>query len=148
MTVVWENPDDYRDVKAASGRQDRYENHVFATLGKQFQKSLGPLLNDDEKLVITVSNLDLAGDVRPSFGATTNDIRIVKSVYPPRISFRWSLLDGSGNEVEGDRVELKDLGFERGPATARFNNEPLKYELAMIERWVRDEVPPVLAARR
>ncbi|WP_028110035.1 DUF3016 domain-containing protein [Ferrimonas futtsuensis] len=148
VTVIWQSPDDYRDVRANAGRQDRFENHVFATLGKEFQKSLKPLLNEGEKLVITVMDLDLAGDVRPSFGAAAHDIRIVKSVYPPMIEFSWSLQDASGKQLDGDKVKIKDLNFERGSTRASHSSDSLRYETAMIENWAKRDLPQPLAARR
>ncbi|USD37119.1 MULTISPECIES: DUF3016 domain-containing protein [Ferrimonas] len=147
VTVVWQSPDDYRDVRASSGRQDRYENHVFATLGKEFQKRLQPTLAEGETLTIVVTDLDLAGDVRPSFGATANDIRVVKSIYPPGISFQWTLNDRDGKAIASDTVEIRELNFENTASRMRYQSEALHYELRMIERWVDNDLPETLASR-
>lgn len=147
VTVVWQNPDEFRDVEASSGIQERYENHVFATLGKQFQKRLSGLLKDGEQLTITVTDLDLAGDVRPSFGASASDIRIVKSVYPPMIEFQWALLDQNKQLLDSGEVKIKDLNFENASSSLRYQNDALHYELSMIERWSKRDLPDVLASR-
>ncbi|WP_084631373.1 DUF3016 domain-containing protein [Ferrimonas senticii] len=144
VTVVWQQPNEYRDVKAASGIQSRYQNHVFATLGKHLQRQISPKLTDGQKLKIIVTDLDLAGDVRPTFGASASDIRVVKSVYPPRMSFSFQLL-GADNQVRlQQQVELKDLGFDVG-GVRRYSNEALHYEMQMLDDWVKQDLTQALA---
>ncbi|WP_298443754.1 DUF3016 domain-containing protein [uncultured Ferrimonas sp.] len=146
VTVVWQKPSEYRDVKAASGIQSRYQNHVFASLGKHMQKKITPKLQAGSTMVITVTNLDLAGDVRPTFGATANDIRVVKSVYPPKMDFTYQLKDGNGKVVEQQQVKLNDLGFD-SRSSLRYSNQALHFEMTMIDGWVNRKLVPSLANR-
>ncbi|MBY5923087.1 DUF3016 domain-containing protein [Ferrimonas balearica] len=143
VTVIWQEPDNYRDVKAGSGVQSRYQNHVFATLGKHLQKSIEPLLAEGETITITVTDLDLAGDVRPSFGATPNDIRIVKSVYPPRIEFSYEVKAADGSVKVVGEEKIADLGFDTR-STTRYRNDTLRYEMRMLDDWVDRTLKPQL----
>ncbi|MBY5992267.1 DUF3016 domain-containing protein [Ferrimonas balearica] len=143
VTVIWQEPDNYRDVKTGSGVQSRYQNHVFATLGKHLQKGIEPKLAEGEKVTITVTDLDLAGDVRPSFGATPNDIRIVKSVYPPRINFSYEVTAADGSVKASGEEKLADLGFD-SRSTNRYHNDALRFEMRMLDDWVSKTLAPQL----
>ncbi|ADN74701.1 conserved hypothetical protein [Ferrimonas balearica DSM 9799] len=143
VTVIWQEPDNYRDVKTGSGVQSRYQNHVFATLGKHMQKKIEPLLAEGETATFTVTDLDLAGDVRPSFGATPNDIRIVKSVYPPRIEFSYEVKGADGSVKVSGEEKLADLGFDTRSVT-RYRNDALRYEMQMLDDWISRTLEPQL----
>ncbi len=143
VTVIWQEPDNYRDVKTGSGVQSRYQNHVFATLGKHLQKAIEPLLAEGETMTIRVTDLDLAGDVRPSFGATPNDIRIVKSVYPPRMEFTYEVKAADGSVKASGQEKLADLGFDSRSAT-RYHNDALRFEMRMLDDWVNRTLEPAL----
>ncbi|QIZ78629.1 DUF3016 domain-containing protein [Ferrimonas lipolytica] len=146
VTVVWQEPENYRDVDATSGVQSRYQNHVFAKLGKHMQEQITPKLQTGEKITVTVTDLDLAGDVRPTFGATTNDIRVVKSVYPPMIHFTYQLNNGDGEVLQQQKVELRDMSFDSG-GLQRNRHESLHYEMNMLDDWVKKILEPQLANR-
>ncbi len=143
VTVIWQEPDNYTDVRTGSGVQSRYQNHVFATLGKELQKAVLPLLKEGEQARFVVTDLDLAGDVRPSFGAASSDIRIVKSIYPPRIRFSYSIVGPDGQTVAVGEEDLRDMGFDSRPAT-RHQNEALRYEIRMLDEWVVRHLKPAL----
>ncbi|GAA4871388.1 DUF3016 domain-containing protein [Ferrimonas pelagia] len=146
VTVVWQEPENYKDVRTGSGVQSRYQNHVFATLGKHLQKRVTPLLQDGDKVTFTVTDLDLAGDVRPSFGRTSNDIRIVKSIYPPRMAFSYQVIDGSGEAIAQGEEDLRDMGFDTRSA-GRYQNESLRYEMHMLDDWIRKDLTKQLEQR-
>ncbi|GAA5191504.1 DUF3016 domain-containing protein [Ferrimonas gelatinilytica] len=145
VTVIWQQPEEYADVRTGSGLQSRYQNHVFATLGKELQKSVTPLLQEGQQARFVVTDLDLAGDVRPSFGAASSDIRIVKSIYPPRIKFSYSIVGPDGQVVALGEEDLRDMGFDSRPAT-RHQNEALRYEIRMLDEWVRRHLAKTLDA--
>ncbi|SHH96866.1 DUF3016 domain-containing protein [Ferrimonas marina] len=145
VTVIWQQPDDYTDVRTGTGIQSRYQNHVFATLGKHLQKQIEPMLTEGQTITFTVTDLDLAGDVRPSMGRTTSDIRIIKSVYPPRIAFNYEVKDPAGQVVTQGEENIRDMGFDSRPPS-RYRNESLRYELRMLDDWVRKSLPDQLAS--
>lgn len=143
VTVVWQEPDDYRDVKTGSGIQSRYQNHVFATLGQHLQRKIEPLLSEGQKATITVTDLDLAGDVRPTFGATPNDIRVVKGVYPPRMTFSYQVINGNNEVKASGKEDLSDLGFDNRSGMP-YRNESLRYEMIMLDDWISRTLKPQL----
>ncbi|MBU2977601.1 DUF3016 domain-containing protein [Alteromonas sp. C1M14] len=143
--VTWQAPDDYTDVRAANENRARFKERTFKTLDEYFAK-LAEKLPEEQTLVITVTDLDLAGQVWPSsfvFGnGMGSDVRIIKRVDIPRIVFSYTLKDGAGNEIKSANVNLKDMGFlENSRLVAQSDN--LAYEKAMIKDWFRDEMADV-----
>ena len=51
---------------------NRFEQKTFDTLTANLSKSVAKVLHPDQKVELVVTDLDLAGDVRPTFGATMN----------------------------------------------------------------------------
>lgn len=81
VNITWQQPDSYRDIKAGSDIQSRFEKRLFNALTASLNKQAEQVLKTGQSLELTVTNLDLAGDMRPTFGATANDLRVVKNIY-------------------------------------------------------------------
>ncbi|WP_076412060.1 DUF3016 domain-containing protein [Shewanella sp. UCD-KL12] len=141
VKITWQDPKSFRDVKAASDIQSRYEQRTFESLTKSLDKEASKLLKPEQKLEMIVTDLDLAGDVRPTFGATMNDIRVIKDIYPPRITFSYSILEGDKVIMVGDE-KLTDMGFMH--TTGRMNDKPLRFEEKLLADWLKKTVEPKL----
>ncbi|WP_412499920.1 DUF3016 domain-containing protein [Shewanella chilikensis] len=141
VKIEWQSPKDFRDIKSASELQSRYEKRLFDTLTKTLDKDVSSSLKDNQKLELTVTDVDLAGDVRPTFGATANDIRVVKNVYPPKISFSYRLLEGDQLVIAGDE-KLTDMQFL--DHVDRINSDSFRYEERMLKDWFQKTLKPKL----
>ncbi|AVV85201.1 hypothetical protein SPWS13_3492 [Shewanella putrefaciens] len=86
-----------------------------------------------------VTDVDLAGDMRPTFGATANDLRVVKDIYPPRITFSYQVLENDKVIVAGDE-KLSDMGFLTG--IQPLNDKPFMYETQMLNDWLKKTIAP------
>lgn len=139
VKITWQDPKKYSDIESAAERQSRYEQRVFDSITESLNKLATRALTHGEKLELTVTNLDLAGDVRPTFGATSNDIRVLKDVYPPRINFSYKVTKGSQIVMSGDE-ELRDLNYLRGIKSVRQGS--FHYENQMIKQWFNKTVAP------
>jgi hypothetical protein len=81
----------------------------------------------------------LAGDIPPG---RTDDVRIIKEIYFPRMTLHFQLQDASGGLIkEGDR-RLTDLNYQQSAIPIVGQNEPLRYDKAMLTNWVRTEFSP------
>ncbi|MFV7771519.1 DUF3016 domain-containing protein [Shewanella marisflavi] len=141
VKITWQDVDSYRDVKAVSDIQSRYELRVFETLTKNLNKSAEKTLKPNQKLEMVVTDLDLAGDVRPTFGATIQDIRVVKDIYPPQMTFSYQVLEGDQVIIAGDE-KLRDMSFMQ--TVGNMNDRPLRYESKMLSNWLKKSVEPKL----
>lgn len=148
VEITWENPKEYTDVKPTNQSRTRFREGVFKKLDEHFVE-LAERLPDGQKLAITVTNLDLAGQVWPAAfvglgSGGGSDVRLVKTIDIPRMSFSYILTDSAGVVLKKDDVKIKDMAFQNS-ARSRFSNDSLRYEKNMIEEWFEDEFPKLVA---
>ena len=83
-----------------------------------------------------ITDINLAGEYEPWRSIDFDDIRIVKSIYPPRITFTYELKDEEGNIIKSGEEKLVDMNFDW---KIRINySDDLFYDKAMITDWFRD----------
>jgi hypothetical protein len=85
-----------------------------------------------------VTNLDLAGEVWPAsfvgFGSGGSNVRLIKSIDIPRMTFSYQLLGHTGEVLQQGEEKLKDMSFQ-DRANRFFDSEPLRYEKNMLRKW-------------
>jgi hypothetical protein len=140
VKIEWQDPSSFRDIKTSSGIQSRYQARLFDALTKELDKNAQRVLKDNQTLELVVTDLDLAGDMRPTFGATSvAELRIVKDLYPPRMAFTYRVLEGSKVIMIGDE-KLIDMNFLHRVGVSK--NETAEYESKMLEDWLKKTVAP------
>ena len=146
VDITWQNPEKFRDVKPSNESRKRFRERVFEQLD-EYLLELAEQLPDGHKLLITVNDLDLAGQVWPAsfagLGHSMSDVRVIKSVDIPRMSFQYKLVDASGAVVQEADVKLKDMSFQ-SRHNHFFDSESLRYEKNMLLDWFEDEFPDLL----
>jgi hypothetical protein len=93
-------------------------------------------------LSVTFTDIDMAGDFEPWRGPRFSDIRIVKDMYPPRITLAFRLVDAEGNVVKEGKRDLRDLSFMM-KINMSFRDDPVRHEKALLDDWLRAEFPRV-----
>lgn len=150
ISVEWQNPEDFTDVRPSNESRKRFRSRTFKALEKHLNK-LTRKLPEGHKLELVVTDLDLAGRVWPQnfvgFGNAGADVRIIQRVDIPRMDFSYKLLDKSGEVVKEGNEELIDLDFQ-GNARRGFRNQTLGYEKHMLDEWFYDTFPKLIAANK
>ncbi|MCW8090521.1 DUF3016 domain-containing protein [Alteromonas sp. ASW11-130] len=148
LNVNWVAPEDFTDVKPVNENLNRFRERTSTAL-EDFLTQLASELPPQQKLAVTVTDLDLAGEVWPAsfvgFGNTGADVRLVKRVYIPRMTFSYSLIDETGALVKEAEVKLKDMSFMDGVSSI-IKDKPLGYEKHMLKEWFNNEFKPELSA--
>ncbi|MDO5609918.1 MAG: DUF3016 domain-containing protein [Pseudomonadota bacterium] len=132
VAVSWNDPVGYREVscRVLDSTRDDWVRQLAVYTRTQAERHLPP----DARLDVHFNDIDRAGECLP--GRSGNEYRIVRDIYPPRISlnYRWLMADGATREAEG--VQLTDLGYlMRIPGRA--SNQSLEYEKRLIDDWLR-----------
>ena len=86
---------------------------------------------------MTVTNVDLAGDVEYFFTRFPGGIRVVRNLYFPSIEFTYELADEMGTVRTSGQENVKDMGFQFAGSRV-ISNAPFGYEKRMIDKWFRD----------
>jgi hypothetical protein len=149
VDITWQEPEKYRDVRPSNESRMRFRESTFKELN-EYITELAEDLPDGQALLMTVDNLDLAGQVWPAsfvgFGHGSSDVRLIKSIDIPRMSFTYQLLDENGLVLQESAVKLKDMSFQ-SRHNRFFDSEALRYEKNMIQDWFKDEFPQLTAKK-
>ncbi|MBD9480888.1 DUF3016 domain-containing protein [Pseudoxanthomonas sp. PXM02] len=137
VSVSWTDPAKFSDIKYSGNRWESARGTWVTQLATYLRDEAGQRLARGQTLDVTISDIDRAGRYEPTARAGLDDIRIVKDIYPPRMTLTFTLKGADGQVVaEGER-KLVDHAFLMG---AQINsNDNLRYEKRLIDDWLRKE---------
>ena len=143
VTVVFFQPEKYIDLKDgySDNENTNGRERYLPQIEEYLQREAGRLLTAGQKLTVTFTDIDLAGDYEPWHGPQFDSVRMVKGVYVPRLTFKFTLADSSGKVIKEGERKLVDLAFQMR-VTMGFKDDPLRYEKEMLRDWARDELRP------
>lgn len=134
--VTFTDPDKFTDAgDGPRGTHLRVESNL-EELREHFVRKAQSLVPEGQRLSITVTDVDLAGEVEP-WRTRTHDVRIIKDIYSPKIDLTFRLTDASGAVIKEGKRHLGDPTF-----TMNLNTNPSDtrvYEKRLIDDWLRNE---------
>lgn len=139
VSVVFAHPERYTDLRLSCVSGDADTRALTGELGRFLQEAAARRVRDGQRLEITVTNVDMAGEIESWRGPARCDLRTVKDVYPPRLDLRFRLLDADGAEARAGTRQLRDSSYlaHAAPVTA----DHLRYEKALLLDWLQRELP-------
>ena len=150
VKITWEEPESYSDVRPTNESRKRFRERTLQELASHIAE-LASSLPESQVLSMTVTNVDLAGQVWPSqfvgFGSGAgSDVRIIKRIDIPRMTFSYTLASEDGKVILSAKdVKLKDMDFMESNIR-RNRTESLSYEKAMLNDWFSDTFSTQVAA--
>jgi Protein of unknown function (DUF3016) len=127
VEVRYVEPDNFADIGRSSWDRERTMKALTAHLQK-----LGLALPEGQTLRLDVTDVDLAGDIRP-WG--THELRVLRGQADwPQISLRYTLLEGERTLKSGE-VRLSDLAYMQTLSGRDRPGEELAVEKRMMRRW-------------
>lgn len=140
IDVVFKDPDKFTDAKDGGFSTDKGRDWILLEIKSFIETQASRYLPAGQKLQITFTDIDLAGDFEPWRTPPVNDVRIVKDIYPPRFEFTFKITDEKTGAVLKEGAEnIRDLAFMSRLVIDR--NDSLKYEKDMLKDWMRSELP-------
>ena len=135
VSVKFNESDKFTD--AASHFNGGTDKYYLQSLTAHLQKVADRALAPGQKLEVTITDIDLAGDFIPG-NPSTQDIRIIKDIYIPRMVLSFRLLDADGKVIKEGERRLTDLNFMSNLGIID-RDQPLFYDKALLTEWVRKE---------
>jgi hypothetical protein len=133
--IAFIHPEAFSDVGRDRRHTDR--DDYLERLKAHLADRAGRLLPADERLEIRITEVDMAGDFEPWTGSR-DDIRIFRPIDAPRIHLAFRLVGADGTlRQEGER-RLVDTSYLSG-GDVRSSNDPLRFEKALLDRWMARE---------
>ncbi len=133
VKVAWQEPEHFTDIRPSHESRGGFQERVIKEFDQMFA-NLASRLPDGYRWNVTVTDLDLAGDIRPWFGRTLEEIRLVKDPYWPRMAFTYELLDSQGKTVASGKEDIADMNFLMHASTTT-GRSSFPYEEHMLEDW-------------
>ena len=137
IKTTYVDVDSFTDFSIAGGSAEDAQQ-VFD--GVLMRSNLNGMVGENRVLELTITDIDMAGDVQPWRNRHNQDIRYVESIYPPRMKFSYVLRDANGTELASGEESIRDLSFDLRVRPISMN-EPFRYELEMLTDWVRKTLP-------
>jgi len=133
-------PDQYVDVRDGFSASEKGQAANLDSLKQYLEQRGNDLIPAGQKLTVTLTEVDLAGDFESWRDFFMNDVRIVKDIYPPRIDLEFKLTDADGKVLKEGKRELRDLAFMMKLSIQR--DDPFRHEKQLLNDWMRSEFKP------
>lgn len=141
VEVMFLEPEKFTDVRDGFMGSDKGRDATLATIKDYLVERAVRGLTAGQKLALTVTDIDLAGDFEPWRGPQWSEVRVVKDIYPPRVALAFRLTDADGTVLKEGKRELRDLAFMM-KITMGFRDDPLRHEKALLDDWLSEELRP------
>ncbi len=135
VTVIWEDPDSYVDVRATLETQGRFEKRLFEALTAFIETEAAQILSPGRQLKVTVHNLDLAGYIEMNLLYAGEDTRVYRDSDRVMIEIEHQLLDASGAVLSEQRKRYTTQW--RSLSSAMKQRGSFHYEKRLIRAWLR-----------
>lgn len=136
VTVSFHEPDKFTDARSTWGGST--DEHYLKMLTDHLKKTADRRLRPGLKLEVTFTDIDLAGDFQPTSSSSSQDVRVIREIYIPRMRISFRLLDEEGKVVNEGERRLSDLNFMNN-INPIGRNEPLFYDKTLLSDWINKE---------
>jgi hypothetical protein len=133
--VIFDHPEKFTDVKDSEFATDKGRDAILARIRAFLVERTASLLPEGDRLTVTFTDIDLAGDFEPWRGPMWSDVRIVKSIYPPAFKFSYAVTDPSGRVIKQGSEDIRDLNFQLRVTIDA--TDTLRYEKDILGDWAR-----------
>lgn len=147
VSVKWEDPAKFTEIRQSTNRFEAERGDWVQQLARYLQTTAAKPLQPGQTLDVTLVDIKRAGDYEPWHGPRGRDIRIMRDIYPPRISLQYTLKDASGRIVSEGDARLSDTGYLHNLGL-KSDSDLLRYEKRLIDDWVKRQLASQATAAR
>lgn len=148
VQVRWDDPAKFTEIAFSGNRWEAARGNWVQELAQHLAEQAGPRLQPGQRLQVTFTDIDLAGDYEPWRGPRMSDVRLLRELYPPKISLSYQLSEAGGQLLHSAEQVLSDPGFLHSGGSLRYRNDSLRYEKRLLDRWLQQLLPAAPAAAR
>lgn len=147
VSVKWDDPAKFTEIRQSGNRFEAERGDWVQQIARYLQTTAAKPLQPGQTLDVTLIDIKRAGDYEPWHGPRGRDIRVLRDIYPPRISLQYTLKDASGRIVSEGDARLSDSGYLQGSGLLT-DSDPLRYEKRLINDWVKRQLTSQATAAR
>jgi len=139
VQVAWTDPAQFTEIRQSSNRFEAERGDWVQQLAKYVRTTASKELQPGQTLEVTFTDIKRAGDYEPWHGPRADDIRVMRDIYPPRVTLTYTLKNAQGQVLgEGER-KLQDTGYLHSIGR-QSDTDPLRYEKRLLEDWIRRDL--------
>jgi hypothetical protein len=140
VSVRWEDPAQFTDLRYSHNRAEASRGDWVLQLAQYLRERAERRLPAGERLDVDITDIQRAGEYEPWRGPNFQDVRMLRDIYPPRITLHFQRLGADGQVLaEGER-KLDNPGYLHD-SSRRPDTDPLRFEKNLLDRWVASEFP-------
>ena len=139
VEVTFASPEKFADVRDAYTSSDRGRDGILSQIRDYLVSRADTYVSPGQKLTVTFTDIDLAGDFEPWRGSEGMDVRIVKDIYPPKMDLEFKLTGADGAVLKEGKRQLRDLAFMSKLSINR--SDMLRFEKALLDDWLKEDFP-------
>jgi hypothetical protein len=138
VVVTFVQPDRFADVGDSALQNETGRRQVLAELERFLVVRGERVVPAGQRLAIRVTDVDRAGEGEFLRGPAFDHVRIMRDVYPPRITLEFTLTDAGGSVIRSGPRALRDpIYLTRAGVPSP--TDRLRYEKELLETWLREE---------
>ncbi|NLA68260.1 MAG: DUF3016 domain-containing protein [Gammaproteobacteria bacterium] len=139
VAVSWTDPADFTEIRHSRNRFESRHGDWVRDIAAHLARRAAGALAPGERLEVEITDIKRAGEFEPAT-TSSNHVRVIRDIYPPRIDLRYTRYDAAGQVVDSGERQLTDIGFlHRGVGTVALN-DGLRHEKRLIDDWVRSDL--------
>ncbi len=147
VDVRWTDPAQFTDIRYSGNRWQAERGDWVVELAEHLRERALEKLPPGQRMEVEITDIRRAGRYEPWHGLALQDVRILRDHYPPRIELQFERTDADGNVIDGGERVLTDPAYLMSASIIANSSDPLRFEKAMIDRWLSRELAEPLGAR-
>jgi hypothetical protein len=108
------------------------------TLGEHLRTRADQVLPPGQQLLVTITDITLAGAFEPWHSPDLDDVRYMKDIYPPRLKLHYKLMASDGSLLREGDARLVDPSYLHRTGLPA-DTDPLRYDKRQIDDWLKRE---------
>ena len=133
VEITYVEPEKFSDIGFGTVDRDITLRQMTAVLQEFATK-----LPDGQTLKLEVTNINLAGEMRPGHG---REVRVLRGMADwPEVNLRYALVAG-GSTLKSGEAKIYDLAYQQGASSINSVGTNLPYERRMLREWFAKTFP-------
>ena len=137
--VEWTDPAQFSELRYSRNRWEAQQGDWVTQLAEYLQERAAARLPPGQRMDVTITDIKRAGSFEPWHGANADHVRVMREIYPPRMTLQVRITDADGQVVSEGEHRLQDMGYLTN--SRPMDTDPLRHEKDMIDSWLRRELP-------
>lgn len=137
VSVDWTDPAEFTELRFSGNRWEAQRGNWVENLAQHLRDSAERQLQPGQRLAVTITDIQRAGSFEPQRPAQMDNVRILRDIYPPRVSLNFKLTDADGAILSEGEQRLVDHGYLSRSSFG--SSDPLRHEKQLLDDWVRRE---------